>query len=445
MSARLMFFTATGSPVGGIETWLDRIVASCETEGLDPVVALVRGSVVNSPDRFLKWHHFSNTIEVDGRGCDRRGRINAAMRAIRHCRPDVVLPSGVLDACDAAAQSKIKGDVSWTVAAAHGNIPAMLADLEDRRPQFDRVVCPGALTARYLVEQAMFDQDRVSHIPNGADCPKRTRSVRATGAPLRLAYIGRFTNGDKRVLDLPGFCEQLALNGTDYELSIVGAGPREAELRSELQRYGSRVKMLGPMSHDRLYDEVFPNIDVLLLFSASEAFGIVLAEAMVHGVVPVSSEYAGFHSEQLVVDEVCGLSFPVGRVDVAAAKTHELFCSDGKLLRLSQQAQAHARDRYTWELCGRRWVTCFREVMSRPPLPACVQTEPNKVVNGRLDRLGVPRGVVEFLRRSRRAILGSPVPPGGEEWPLFSRLHPAERLECIHRQCMELESNCTAG
>ena len=313
-SERILFLSTTGSPIGGVQTWLDNSCVYLAQHRFDPIVGLVRGQKSNDPGQFRQFHPNLNDIEIDGQGLDREGRIRALGRCIRRVNPKIVIPLGVLDGNEACIRAKRSGADLRLIGRAQGNLPPMLADLEDYRDHFDQVVCPGALTRQYLIERAGFSENRVRHIPNGADVATTPRIIREPGEPLRLGYVGRMTRNDKRVLDLIPLCAELKRRGSRVQLIVVGDGPSRSELESGLEPFRDFVAVDDSKRHDELYSEVFPNLDCLLLLSSSETFGIVLAEAMMNGVVPVTSEYIGFQSERLVVDGVHGLSFPVGDV-----------------------------------------------------------------------------------------------------------------------------------
>ncbi len=441
MNTRILFFMATGSPVGGVATWLDRAAPALTRRGYYPVVALVRGMTHNDPERFRNYHPGLETIEVDGRGLDREGRVLAALRTIRRIRPQLVLPLGVLDANDAAMRAKDQGEDLRLIGRAQGNLPPMLADLMDLREGLDHVVCVGALTRELLIRHGEFAKDRVDHIPNGAASPTHPRVQRPAGAPIRLGYIGRMTASDKRVLDIPNFCRAMDALGIDYRMTIAGTGPAEGELRRELASMTDRVRMIGPKTGSLLYSEVYPYLDVFLLFSSSETFGIVLAEAMMNGVVPVTSRYMGFHSERLVVDGENGMSFPVGDFMAAAQAVARLATDVPMMETFSNRSREKASAYYTWDRCFDQWDQCLQCAMSRSPvLPPHQLVRSGGRNSGRLDRLGLPSAWIDGLRRLRRATCGIPVPPGGEEWPLFRTHHTPERLASIESWCASLEN-----
>jgi glycosyltransferase involved in cell wall biosynthesis len=289
-----------------------------------------------------------------------------------------------------------------------------------------------------LCEWASFPRDRVVTIPNGADLPVAAQVPRRPGAPLRLGFVGRLTRGDKRVDDLVELHRELAALGTDYRLEIVGDGPRKEHLAQEFSQ-SANVTLHGARAHSELYSEVFPNLDALVLTSASEAFGIVLIEAMMHGVVPVSSRYDGFQAERLVEDEIDGLSFEVGDMAAAARRVDRLARDPGLLIRLSNGAKAKAAA-YSWPRALESWQGAIKQAMSRESVRGtAVPQVPGASGSSRLEQLGISASVVDVLRRVRRATLGPAVPAGGEEWPLFLRHHSEETLAGVTQAIRSLD------
>ncbi|MCC9601235.1 glycosyltransferase family 4 protein [Stieleria sp. JC731] len=435
---RILAFMGTSSPVGGVSTWLDHFSDACETCQIPMTVALVKGDFEHDPDQFREYHPNLNSIIVDGRGLTEESRIRACQRIIRKTNPTMVLPLGVMDANAATVREKRRRALHL-VSCAHGNLPPMLADLEDLRDAIDHVVCVGALTRRYLIEHGNFLPQRVSHIPNGSREPIVPWMPTSIDSPIRLGYIGRLTKGDKRVLDIPVLCDRLQDLGARYHLSIVGSGPAEAELRSQVKRFGNSVTMHGPMTSDQVYRDVFPNLDLLLLFSSSESFGIVLAEAMINRVVPVTARYVGYHSEGLVVDNIHGRSFEIGDMDQAAKIIIDLAKEPAKRNQLASRAQQHAIQKYRWPACMDDWMSLISEIHQtdaiRPSVSLC---RPRQINNGRLDRMGVPTVVSDQLRRIRRKFHRVQASVG-QEWPLFRRDHPQQRLAKIHVRTQQVD------
>lgn len=427
------------SGVGGVETWADRVYKHFSNHDFEPIVGLVRGLRYNDPERYKAHHPHIRTVEVDGRGLNREGRVRALVRCIRQTGPGAVVPLGIVEANEAVIRCKQRGVDLRLLAHAQGNLAPMLADLAFYRDWIDLVVCPGQLTSRVLTQWANFSSERVLTIPNGADTATHAHVPRRAGSPIRVGFVGRLTMGDKRALDLIALHANLEQLGLDYHLDIVGDGPCRPELDAAFVGCTSRVRMHGVLSHAELYSRIFPNLDVLVLTSSSEAFGIVLVEAMMHGVVPVCSRYDGFHAEGLVEEGRNGLSFEVGDMAAAATAIAQLAGNDALRERLSQQALKKAAE-YTWTSSLKRWQQAVEQLLKQEPVLGATVPKVPSLPSGLLDRIGLPDAVSDLLRRTRRRVFGSAVAPGGEEWPLFYRHHSAGTLAEIAEQIRRLDT-----
>jgi len=427
---RILFFMATSSSVGGVETWLDRFCERWAGSEFEVIVGLVRGSESHSPRRFRDFHPHLQVVEVDGAGLDCHGRVLALMRCIRSVRPDMVFPMGVVEAFEATIRCQQAGATVKLMARTQGNLPAMLADLRAYRNWVQMVICPGRLAMDMLVHWGGFQSERMRHVPNGSDRPVHFRVLPERSAPLRLGYVGRMTQGDKRSTDLIRFHQALTATETPFTLDIVGDGPCFQQIQSAIGN-ADNVTLHGALAHAEVYERVFPRLDVMMLFSTSESFGIVIPEAMMHGVVPVTSEFIGVYSERLNLHGETGLTFSVGDMQMAAQQIMKLHLDRALLKKLSTNGMKHAQ-RFTWEACLDGWGQALREAVAESPVKSPQPfIELSRPTPSRLTRLGMPSTVVDLLRRLRRLFFGTAVPPGGEEWPLFRRHYSEEELREI--------------
>ncbi|MFR3500127.1 MAG: glycosyltransferase, partial [Paraclostridium bifermentans] len=102
-------------------------------------------------------------------------------------------------------------------------------------------------------------------------------------------YIGRLENTFKRIDVL---LKAASLIKTDWELTIIGSGEHEADLKSLSKKLGieNNIKWLGWIEKPW---EVIDKSTVLVLTSNSEAFGLVLVEALQRGLPVISSDCEG--------------------------------------------------------------------------------------------------------------------------------------------------------
>ncbi len=98
-------------------------------------------------------------------------------------------------------------------------------------------------------------------------------------------------------------CAALLERGVPVRLTLVGDGPRRAELEALAGRLGvaDRVRFAGSVGHDDILP-MFRSADVFCLPSFSEGVPVVLMEAMAHSVPVVTTRIMGI--PELVEDGV---------------------------------------------------------------------------------------------------------------------------------------------
>lgn len=169
--------------------------------------------------------------------------------------------------------------------------------------------------------------------------PRSRRPLESVHAPV-LGVVGRLSRekGHRYLLDaMPAILAQ----APGAQLRIVGAGPLDAALRSQVSdlALSDRVRFVG-YTRD-VYAE-YARMDILVVPSLSEAFPIVILEGMMMG-LPVVGTRVGGIPEIVVEGETGRLIAPRDAAALARACCDLLRCPEtGR--RLAQQGQQRARD-----------------------------------------------------------------------------------------------------
>jgi glycosyltransferase involved in cell wall biosynthesis len=118
-----------------------------------------------------------------------------------------------------------------------------------------------------------------------------------------IIYVGRIEYNQKRTDRVVDIWKELEPMYPDWKLTIVGDGDDREDLQKRIHEYGlRRVSITGFVNPIKYYKRA----SILLLTSEYEGFGLVVAEAMNHGVVPVV--YNSFESARdLVTDGYNGI------------------------------------------------------------------------------------------------------------------------------------------
>ena len=138
------------------------------------------------------------------------------------------------------------------------------------------------------------------------------------GTSKRFLAVGRFTHLHKGFDLLIDAFHLFAVTDNEWTLDIVGEGPEEALYREKIAQYGlgQRVR-LHPFTNN--IQPYYSEAQVYVLSSRWEGFGLVLVEAMAHGLPVVSSDLPT--SEELLGD--FGLYFENGNVEQLAERLKE--------------------------------------------------------------------------------------------------------------------------
>ncbi len=130
------------------------------------------------------------------------------------------------------------------------------------------------------------------------------------GTGTHFLFVGR-------IWEEKGILELLQVIDKRFPLTVVGDGPRRAELA---QRY-PQVRFLGWLAPEQVAQEMRDALAVVLPSVCLEAFGLVVAEALALGVPVVVSDRAGAASlvEQGVNGFVVDMARPMQLLDSFAA------------------------------------------------------------------------------------------------------------------------------
>jgi len=154
------------------------------------------------------------------------------------------------------------------------------------------------------------------------------------------------------------------------ELVLVGQGECESSLRELVRELGieTRVSFAGNVD-DAGLASLYARADVLCLPSIerSEAFGLVLLEAMRAGLPTIASNVRGSGIGYVVRHGETGLLVPPGDADALAAALRTLAGDDRLRRRLGEAGARRWRDEFTLDRAAERMLTLYRDVLTARP------------------------------------------------------------------------------
>lgn len=178
------------------------------------------------------------------------------------------------------------------------------------------------------------------------------------GTVFRIGFVGRAGAG-KGTDTLMRAAARLAAAGHNFHILCAGDG--DAYIREEAARNGiaDRVECTG---WQRDLSGFLDRIDLLVLPSIKESFGLVLIEAMARGKPVLSTRCHG--PESIVVDGETGYLVPIGDADALAAGLARAI-HDPDLAAMGLAGYRRVLDHYLAEPAGRRLIEALGELGAR--------------------------------------------------------------------------------
>lgn len=354
---------AHAASVGGVSVWNERMAAHLNAH----------------PDLNVRWE----IVPISGDpGPLRASSRDAAERStgpdptaslpeqiewiLDRVRPDertVVLPNYGDLAHAAAIHARTRG--ARVIATAHTNDEVFRGFLS-RFDAWDAAVAVSDACEPWV--RAMAGGRAVARIVYGVPMhATRERCSIAADAPLRLAYVGRVVEAQKRVSDLLQLLEHLRRLGTRHELHIVGDGDALPAWRRDAERRGllDSIVLHGPRGQDWV-QRFWSGVDVCVITSVAEGTSIAMLEAMAAGVMPcVTRVDAGV--DAFVRDGQSGVAVPVGDMQQMATRLDALWRDRERLAVMAAAAQRTILDHgLSIDACARAWARLAHEVCGAP-------------------------------------------------------------------------------
>lgn len=212
----------------------------------------------------------------------------------------------------------------------------------------------------------------VHYLPYGVPLPDDPKATRPdANLPLRILYLGRLEQEQKRVQLFPKILEQLCASSLSFHWTIAGDGPEMAFLKENMKTRLplQTVTFSGSVRYADV-PSVLREQDVFLLASDYEGLPLSLLEAMGNGVVPVVSDLKSGIPE--VVNQDNGVLVPVSEVAGYAEAIIHLNEHRDELAAKSAAARARVQKEFSVAAMTDRWLAVF------PPAPTSPSVWPQR-------------------------------------------------------------------
>jgi glycosyltransferase involved in cell wall biosynthesis len=198
----------------------------------------------------------------------------------------------------------------------------------------DRIVVVAPGTAEKLVALGA-KREKIDLVPNPLDIDELFTTVADPYAP-ELLFVGRLIDHKQANLAIEA-TRILVDRHRDVHLGVVGVGPEESRLRTQVAESGldDRVTFYGEVEEQTELWSLIRGSRVLLAPSVREGFGLVVAESLALGTPAVCAVHPENESSKLVNPETGSLVPAFNAQALADAAEHWLSFDSDRLNRIS--------------------------------------------------------------------------------------------------------------
>ena len=186
---------------------------------------------------------------------------------------------------------------------------------------------------------------------------------RAGGEASVLGVVSRLEPIKGMDLVVPAFAEVLK-RSPEVRLLVVGDGSLRATMEQQAAELGcaDRITWVGRQPQEEL-NKCYGQMDIVLMPSRSEGFGLTAIEAMANGCVMVASNVGGL--PEVVRDGVCGLLHRTEDVKDMADKVSVLLGDNELYIRLRTQALCEVK-KYSFERYAEIVCNLYNKICNEP-------------------------------------------------------------------------------
>lgn len=207
--------------------------------------------------------------------------------------------------------------------------------------------------------------NKVTPISHGVESPSKYGIIPDRKDCLELVFTGVLYE-HKGVLTLPSIVKSLKSKGIDFHFSIIGKGVLQEELKTQMadEIAAGLVGFTGVISASEVYQRM-ANAHIFLYPTQIDSFGLVIAEAMMNGAVPVVSHLKGI-TDALVDDGINGFLIEDPK-DAAsfAERIAELNHNRILLAEMSNLASQKAMASFSLQKFHDSYEQYFNEILSK--------------------------------------------------------------------------------
>ena len=365
------------SKVGGPNAWLLRLLPTLQEMGVDVSVLFLSQDPLCSPTAAALCEKGVQTVVVKHFPTTEQ-KVRWILEQVKINPPDVFVPNLVVPAYYAGGWVRQAGIPTVGVLHSDDAFHRGLQEVFLFGDEFFRLsglVCVSDYLQQEVLQQNPLDVD-ICKLPCGAPVPSEQAALPVNA--LRLAYVGRLEEEQKRISDVTKALCRVVKEVPGVEATLFGEGSARSAVEEILEAHGQGlpISLAGKVPSEQI-QQLLLQQHVVILLSDYEGLPIALMEAMACGLVPICKSISSGIPE-LIDDGVSGLLVQ-DRGDEFVAEVRRLKDEPGLWQKLSIAARDKIVRDYSHTACAEGWFAFLEGLACRTDKYAKIHI-PDKLV-----------------------------------------------------------------
>lgn len=215
----------------------------------------------------------------------------------------------------------------------------------------DYIALPGIFSKRTFLEEGIPDEKLLVN-PYGVDLSQFPYKPKDQEQQVfTVGYVGSLS-ARKNVMGLIQACQKLVADGRQLRLLLIG-GLERATFDKKVLKSKPWIDYPGPQRQNQLF-RFYHQMDVFVLNSYEDGFGMVILQALSCGVPVIGTENTG--APDVIIQGENGFVIPVENTNILLEKIG--FLMDNQEIRQSMRVKARysVESGFSWEDYGKRYI-----------------------------------------------------------------------------------------
>lgn len=155
----------------------------------------------------------------------------------------------------------------------------------------ESIIAVSQRVKQQLVDHYKIPDHKITVVPNGGYSGRKTKKIKSSSP--KIGFVGRFTHqkGPMKFLDI---ARELSSKHPDIQFVMAGDGYLNQDIKKKISQLNlsSKVHLPGFLSLEKV-DQLMKELDILVVPSASEPFGLVVLEALTNQTLVIAASGSG--------------------------------------------------------------------------------------------------------------------------------------------------------